>query len=182
MYKRQVNQAALKAPSILDRVRAIPGPALAMGLFAGLVWFAIAGGQDKEQALPLGAAMPTSDISTAAPAEYRPRPDKLTIVGVNLSGDSALGRSVVDTISTVVSRFDHVDLHRQHDRVVGSQRWPEDYQIHLQVASVSGRSEINVQLIHAKSSRVAYNETLNLQSAVGGELSEADYILSLIHI
>ena len=171
-----VNHSAVKAPSILDRVRAIPGPALAMGLFAGLVWFAIAGGQDKEQARPLGAAMPFSEITGKASEEYRPRPDKLTIVGVNLSGDTTLGRSVVDTVSTVVSRFDHVDLHRQQDRVIGTQRWPEDYQIHLQVASVSGRSEINVQLIHAKSSRVAYNETLNLQSAVGGELSEADYI------
>ena len=171
-----INHAAVKAPSILDRVRAIPGPALAMGLFAGLVWFAIADGQDKEQAMPLGAAMPTSEITAKASEEYRPRPDKLTIVGVNLSGDTTLGRSVVDTVSTVVSRFDHVDLHRQQDRVIGTQRWPEDYQIHLQVASVSGRSEINVQLIHAKSSRVAYNETLNLQSDVGSELSEADYI------
>ena len=170
-----VNYAAVKAPSILDRVRAIPGPALAMGLFAGLVWFAIAGGQDKEQALPLGAAMPSSEITAKASEEYRPRPDKLTIVGVNLSGDTTLGRSVVDTISTVVSRFDHVNLHRQQDRVIGTQRWPEDYQIHLQVASVSGRSEINVQLIHAKSSRVAYNETIGLQSAVDTELSEADY-------
>ncbi len=172
-----VNKAALNAPTLLDRVRAIPGPALAMGLFAGLIWFAIAGGQDNEQALPLGAAMPITELSTEASSEFRPRPDKLTIVGVNLSADTALGRAVLNTVSTVVSRFDHVDLHRRHDRVIGTQRWPEDYQIHLHVATIAGRSDVNVQLIHAKSSRVAYSETLHLEADASKELTEADYIL-----
>ena len=176
--RESANSSYRKGPGIIERFRAIPRPAIVMGLCAGLVWFAMADGQDSDRPVPLGAAMPIADLSSQSEPqpEFRPRPDKLTIVGVDLSTDTPLGRSVVNTVSTVVSRFDHVDLHRQHDLVGGSQRWPEDYQIHLHVATVSGRSEINVQLIHAKSSRIAYSETLNLQSEANSELSDADYI------
>jgi len=168
-------------PGILDRVKAIPKSAIAVAVCAGLIWFGISAqfdNKENEQThARLGAAMPLKTVNDESKieTEFRPPPEGLPIVGIDLSTDSPLGRSVVDTVSMVVSRFDHVDLHRQHDKVGGPQRWPEDYRIRLHIATASGRSDINVQLIQAESSRVAFNETLNLQSQVNSELSEADY-------
>jgi len=169
-------------PTILDRFKAIPRPAIVMGLCAGLVWFAMSGNQEPDQErlaeVSLGAAMPEAKgiVGQELVSQLRPRPENLTIVGIDLSSDSTLGRSIVDTVSTVVSRFDHVDLHKQQHLIAGSQMWPEDYQIHLHVANRADSSDVNVQLIHARTSRVAFSETLSLKSNVDSELTEADYL------
>lgn len=116
----------------------------------------------------LGAAQ------TSPPASSRPA---APVIYVNFpNNDDPLDGQIADTISTVLARFDELDVRRTTVISESQTYWPEEYRLLMSSLSIGDDVRVDAQLLHAKSGRIVHSRTFTIdeENLTRNDLSEIE--------